>query len=305
LLGGLPYEPDITLARRNFSAITGKVAPEHYSGIHELSRCDGILFRALVQESLAPVSIIHGYNGYKTESGLRHAFADICEKKGIDAIGSIPSLVISNQYCLVKGNGVPFLGLNATAKDEWVVVFSARHNSVKLILEVIWSKISCHFDKKMPWNDGLYMDSGKPLLRAKAGQVEDKFALVCWFEQNKEEKHLKRDDDNVWEPASLGKAEMLAINIMVGRGGYLPLDEALNEYLVDTHQATLNDVSQNLIMTRLFMQDGNHIRPIYNQTHIVTLDDDTGYASSERDRFDLWCDQNEIPRHYTNIILWD
>lgn len=65
------YEPDITSARRHFSQITGKIAPENYSGIHGLSESDGILFYCLVQESLAPVTIIQGYDGYKTERGLR------------------------------------------------------------------------------------------------------------------------------------------------------------------------------------------------------------------------------------------
>lgn len=147
------YEPNIAPARRHFSQITGKIAPENYSGIHGLSKSDGILFYSLVQESLAPVSIIHGYDGYKTEKGLRTAFVDILEEKknengaGI-GIPSIPSLVVSNQFCLVKGNGVPFIAIKD--EDEWVSVFSTCHNSAKLILELIWSKISSRFDIQMP-----------------------------------------------------------------------------------------------------------------------------------------------------------
>lgn len=299
------YEPDITSARRHFSQITGKVAPECYSGIRGLSESDGILFYCLVQESLAPVSIIHGYDGYKTESGLRNAFVGILEenKNETDAgigIPSIPSLVTSNQFCLVKGNGAPFLPIKD--KDEWVAVFSTRHNSAKLILELIWSKISCHFDMKMPWNDGLHMDNIEPLLVAKAVRVGDK---AGWMYNSFEfkERHLKRDDNNVWVPAPLGKAEMSAINLMAMRGGYLPLDKGMNEYLIGEHQATIAEVSKNLILTRLFMKDGEYIRPIYDQTHIVTLDDNTGYASSERDRLDLWCDQNGVPQHYLNIVF--
>lgn len=298
------YEPDITSARRRFSQITGKIAPERYSGIHGLSESDGILFYSLVQESLAPVSIIHGYDGYKTESGLRKAFIDILEEnKEVGSgfgIPSIPSLVTSNQYCLVKGNGVPFLAIKDI--DEWVAVFSTCHNSAKLILELIWAKISCHFDIKMPWNDGLHMDSIEPLLIAKAVRIEDK---AGWMYNTIEfkEKRLKRDDDNVWEPAPLGKSEISAINIMAMRGGYLPLDEGMNEYLEREHNTTADKVGRNLIITRLFMKDGEYIRPIHTHTHIVTLDDNSGYASSERDRFDLWCDQNGIPPHYLNIVF--
>lgn len=298
------YEPDITSARRHFAQITGKIAPERYSGIHGLSESDGILFYCLVQESLAPVTIIHGYDGYKTESGLRKVFVDILEEKKAAGAGfgipSIPSLVTSNQHCLVKGNGVPFLAIND--KDGWVAVFSTRHNSAKLILELIWSKISCHFGIEMPWNDGLHMDSIEPLLIAKAVRVGDE---VGWMYNSVEfkEKRLKRDDDNTWEPAFLGEAEISAINIMAARGGYLPLDEGMNEYLTSKHDVTVVEVGQNLIATRLFMRDGEYIRPILTHTHVVTLDDDTGYASSERDRLDLWCDKNGIPPYYLNLLF--
>lgn len=300
------YEPDITPARRHFSQITGKIAPEHYSGIHGLSESDGILFYCLVQESLAPVSIIHGYDGYKTEAGLRSAFIDILkEKKDTGAgfgIPSIPSLVTSNQHCLVKGNGVPFLAIKN--EDEWVAVFSTRHNSAKLILELIWSKISCHLDINMPWNDGLHMDNIEPLLVAKAVRVED---TAGWMYNSIEfkENRLKRDDDNLWEPAALGEAEISAIHIMAMHGGYLSLDEGLNEYLKSKHHTTVEEVSKNLVITRLFMKDGQYIRPIHSHTHVVTLDDNTGYASSERDRFDLWCDQNGIPPHYINLVFME
>ena len=297
------YEPDITSARRHFAQITGKTAPERYSGIHGLSESDGILFYCLVQESLVPVTIIHGYDGYKTESGLRKVFVDILEEKEAGSgfgIPSIPSLVTSNQHCLVKGNGVPFLAIKD--EDKWVAVFSTRHNSAKLILELIWSKISCHFDIKMPWNDGLHMDSIEPLLIAKAVRIGDE---AGWMYNSVEfkEKRLKRDDDNIWEPAILGKAEISAINIMAMRGGYLPLDEGMNEYLTSEHGVTAVEVGQNLIATRLFMRDGEYIRPILSHTHVVTLGDNTGYASSERDRLDLWCDRNGIQPHYLNLLF--
>lgn len=299
------YEPDINSARRHFAQITGKIAPQHYSGIHGLSESEGILFYCLVQESLAPVSIIQGYDGYKTESGLRTAFVDILEEKkeeddaGI-GIPSIPSLVTSNQYCLVKGNGVPFLAIKD--QDEWVSVFSTCHNSAKLILELIWSKISAYFDMEMPWNDGLHMDNIEPLLIAKAVEVGDK---AGWMYNTIEfkEKLLKRGDDNAWEPAHIGEAEVSAINIMAMRGGYLPLDDGMDEYLKNNHDTSLDEVIKNLILTRLFMKDGDYIRPIKAHTHIVTMDDNSGYVCSEKDRFDLWCAEKGVAPHYINLVF--
>ncbi|MCQ2037310.1 MULTISPECIES: DUF6602 domain-containing protein [Stutzerimonas stutzeri subgroup] len=298
------YKPDITNARRRFSQLTGKVAPEEYLDIHHLSKADGILFYALVQESLSPITIIHGYEGYKTESGLRSAFLDILEEAWKNGAGwgipSIPTLVTSNNFCLVKGSGIPFLVVQN--KNEWVSVFSTRHNSAKLILELIWSKIGEYFNAKMPWNDGLHMDSVQPLLIAEAREVDE---AAGWAYRTVEfnEKHMVRGDDNLWSPSRLGKAELSAINIMAAQGGYLPLDNGMNEYLTKNHDLTVAQVSDALILTRQFMRDGEFIRPTYPRTYVITNDDETGFVASEIERFDLWCAENGIEPNYMSIYF--
>lgn len=298
------YRPDITNARRRFSQLTGKVGPEEYLDIHKLSKADGILFYALVQESLSPISIIHGYEGYKTESGLRTAFLDILEDawKSGDGWGvpSIPTLVTSNNFCLVKGGGNPFLAVQN--KNEWVSVFSTRHNSAKLILELIWSKIGEYFNAKMPWDDGLHMDSVQPLLIAEAKEVGEAAGWVYRTVEFKE-KHMVRGDDDFWAPSKIGKPEMSAINIMAMRGGYLPLDDGMSEYLSRNHGVTIEQLTEALVITRQFMRDDGYIRPIHPQTYVITNDDETGFVASEIERFDLWCAENEIEPHYMSIVF--
>jgi hypothetical protein len=293
------FEPDISLAKKNFSEITGKIAPKNYIGIHNLSKSEGILFYTLVQECLAPVTIIQGYQGYKTEKGLRTAFIDIIEekiKKGASGLGvpSIPTLVTSNQFCIVKCNGLPFLTIKD--KDSWVAVSSTRYNFAKMILELIWSKISFYFGALMPWNDGLDMDNLQPLLVAIPQETSE---ATGWLYKTLEfnEKYLKRNDDNSWQPAKLGKAEIAVINIMAMQGGYLPLDDGMREYLKKDYNVTLDEVSENLLLSREFMKDGKYIRPINPLTHIITNDDGTGFVASEKERFDLWCTSN----HYCPV----
>lgn len=298
------YRPDITNARRRFSQLTGKEGPEEYLGIHRLSKADGILFYALVQESLSPITIIHGYEGYKTEKGLRTAFSDILEEAWESGAGwgvpSIPTLVTSNNFCLVKGSGIPFLVLQN--KNEWVSVFSTRHNSAKLILELIWSKIGEYFNVKMPWEDGLHMDSVQPLLIAEAKETD---AAAGWVYRTQEfaEKHMEREDDNSWSPSAIGKAEISAINIMAMQGGYLHLDEGMNEYLSRKYGVDVEQVAESLIFTRQFMRNDGYIRPIHPRTYVITNDDETGFVASEIERFDLWCAENEIEPHYMSIYF--
>ncbi|WP_432464070.1 DUF6602 domain-containing protein [Agarivorans sp. QJM3NY_33] len=301
------YEPDISIARKHFSQITGKIAPEKYLDIHHLSKSDGILFYALVQESLAPVSIIHGYEGYKSENGLRTAFINILEEKGKDGgqglgVPSLPTLVTSNEYCIVKGNGIPFTVIKD--QDSWVISFSTRHNPAKMILELIWSKIAIFFDVKMPWDDGLHMDNIQPLLLAIPKEIEDRAGWLYKTIEMKE-KDLIRNNDNVWAPYTIGTAEMSAINIMAMQGGYLPLDEGMQDHLQNNENSSLEHVIGSLTNSREFMIDGDYLRPINGLTLVITNDDGTGFVSSEREKFDLWCEENKIRPTYMNMIFME
>ncbi|MDY3695767.1 MAG: DUF6602 domain-containing protein [Proteus mirabilis] len=302
------YEPDITYACDTYSRITGKMAPKHYSEINNLPLSDALLFYCLVQDSLAPLSIIHGYGGYKTESGLRKAFIDILEgKKKLGkgfAIPSFPSLVTSNQYCLLKGNGFPFLFMNG--KGAWVSTVSMRYNVAKVILEIIWSKISRRFNIEWSWDDGLYMDNAHPLLIAEP--IQDGSDVGWNFNSiEPKDKFLQRKDDKEWEPSRLNKAELSIINLIAAYGGVLYIDDDLNEYTKKNFHMTADEICEKLIFTRLFMKsyDGTYIRPINMSTYILTLDSDTGYASFERERFDLWCEKENLKPSYLSLIFYE
>lgn len=117
------------------------------------------------------------------------------------------------------------------------------------------------------------------------------------------EKNLKRDEQVSWEPAIIGPAEVSAINIMFVKGGYLPLDSAMNNYLKKEHGKTLDQVIEKLLETRAFAREDEYLRPVAKFTHILTGEDGGGYISNERDRFDAWCEKNSIQPHYINMIF--
>ncbi|MGK7286354.1 DUF6602 domain-containing protein [Buttiauxella agrestis] len=154
------HNPNISQAAIHFSQITGKEAPSKYSEIDTLAPEDAIVFYTLMQELIAPLSIIHGYGGYKTEEGLRNAFVEILDeniKTGKTGYGipSLPSLITANDFSLIKAGGVPWIVNNGN--NDWVPIVSCRHNPALSVLELVWSKISSYFSIKMPWDDGVYM----------------------------------------------------------------------------------------------------------------------------------------------------
>lgn len=299
------FEPEITHARKSFAQVTGKMAPERYLDLLHIPQEDAMLFYTLVQEQHAPVSIVHGYGGYRTEEGFRTAFIDIIEERvkvkgqGL-GVPSLPNLVTSNDFCLIKGSGHPYLAIREDY--AWVVISSTRHNPARVILEIVWAKIDSHFNTRMPYGDDLSIETVAPLLIAKPKRVGEQIGWMYHSIEYKE-KSLIRESESSWEPESIGPAEMSAVNIMAMRGGYLELDKGLDDYLMKSHCCSLTQVVENLIKTRLFALDDRYLRPLSEVTHVLTNDDDSGYVAVDLNRFDAWCQTHGKDPYYLNIIF--
>lgn len=286
------YEPNLTAPSKLFSQITGKPAPEKYHNIHDLEPEDGILFYALVQECHAPASIIHGYGGYKTESGLRKAFVDIlAEEKDSNGIGfgipSFPTLVTANNFCLVKNNGFPYMAIQGAS--NWVAVSSTRHNPAYMILEIIWSKISLYFDVSMPWKVTLETENLSPLLTANGRKDGEQ---VGWWYRAIEpsEKLLKREAKVAWEPSFLSQAAVTLTSLMLFRGGQIDVAES-SGWLEGKFGKTFDEVTEELLSSGYFMNDNGLFRPIETVSYIATFDDDSGVIATDREMLELWLDE--------------
>lgn len=288
------YEPNLQAPAKLFSQITGKPAPEKYHQIHDLEPEDGILFYALVQECYAPASIIHGYGGYKTESGFRKAFIDIiAEEKDANGIGfgipSFPTLVTANNFCLVKNNGFPYVALQGA--NNWVAVSSTRHNPAYMMLEIIWSKISLYFDVAMPWNDTLETENLSPLLTA-IGHREGN-NVGWWYRTNEPtEKFLEREAKVEWEPSTLSQAAITLTNLMIFRGGQFDIAEG-SGWLEETFGTSFDNVTEELLSSGYFMNDNDLIRPIESVSYIATFDDNSGVIATDREKLELWLKKQE------------
>lgn len=288
------YEPRLDAPAKLFSRITGKPAPEKYHEIHALTPEDGILFYALVQECYAPVSIIHGYGGYKTESGLRKAFVDILSyEKDSNGIGfgipSLPTLVTANNFCLLKNNGFPYMAIRGA--NNWVAVSSTRHNPAYMMLEIIWSKISLYFDVAMPWKDTLETENLSHLLTA-VGRKEGE-QVGWWYRTNEpSEKLLKREAKIEWEPSPLSQAAITLTNLMLLRGGQFDVAES-SEWLEEKFGATFDEVTEELLSSGYFMDDNGLIRPIETVSYIATADDNSGVVATDRNMLELWLEKQE------------
>jgi hypothetical protein len=300
------FEPDIEAARIHFSQITGKEAPKSYRQINSLSKSDGILFYSLVQEILAPLSIIHGYGGYSTESGMRNAFLDILLEKGEvtgDGLGvpSLPALVTTNGFSIVKGNGVPFIAINEDRK--WAALLSLNRNAARIMLEVIWSKVSLYFDVKMPWGEDSNVEVPVPLMFAVPTETEDAAGWMYHPVRLKESELRSRKDVQQWQPVKIDPVMSSVVYSMLGYGGYIHLDNICE--IAVNNSVPEDELLKQIMNTLLFKQVGDHIRPISSILHMVSDSGNQDFISSSKDRLDTWCDRHDISKSYINLIIVD
>lgn len=275
-----------------YSFITGKKYPENEKDIEALSESERDIYVSVLKEQISPLFIIHGYNGIKTERGLRGAFCDLIEeflqdKQDKVKVNSLPNLITSNELSLVKSNGVPFL---SSCEDEWVIYTSARYNVARLMIDMIWSKISIYFNVSMPFHDELYQENLDPLLKVNISEENGKVFWGYSMFRNLV-KGKDRDDDCSWVPYKISKAAVFVVSVMSLRGGYLSNDDYSDGSIENMFGVKFSSVIDELMNSKLFMRDGECIRQISTLLHIADLDEEGGYISNDMHKLRLWCEK--------------
>lgn len=302
------FQPNVFLAGHHFSQITGRKAPGSYNDLKRFDVKDQILMYTLIQEIYAPATIIQGYGGYETEYGLRTAFIDSLEELYAEygngaglGVPGLPSLITSNNFSLVKGCGLPFIMTNQ--EREWVVIGSTRFKSIRMMMELIWSKISIFCDSQLPWGDGVSMENVSPLMLAipaeHNGQIGWRYPTIEY-----KEKTLERAEHIEWEPNAITNNEYDMFIQLMCDGGMLKINEDLCEVL-DCTIDEAKEMASNLTKTMEFVLDGDLLEPIKKVIFVIKNDTDGAYLSSNRERFDAWCHKKGIePGYITLIVTW-
>ncbi|MFP1809832.1 DUF6602 domain-containing protein [Lonsdalea quercina] len=321
-MDAMELRPNIDVASEIFSKLTGVSGPSNYDEIFSLDDENKVLFYSLVIEQLAPVTIIHGYGGYKSEKGLRDVFLDyldedsyiknLTQKKKkekeknensitmIRGINSFPTLITANEFSLVKTNGLPYSFSKERNKNDWAVIASGRDNQLGIMLELIWSKISIHFDISMPWGKDDHIEGLAPLLYAK---VVKKDELLGWYYRSFElsAKKLKSFLPSKYEPLRVSNGAIHLIRkLPLMPDGYTINDE--NRDVFDKKGFDLDGVVEELISTSYFALNGSNLLTIHYTTYVCDFDE-YGFIDSQFQRLKSWCDNNEMNTWLIRCII--
>lgn len=290
--------PDCSDAHRNFSQITGKIATDEWQKLDYSPVTDAMMMSILTLELQFPVKIIHGYGGYKTESGLRNAFLDFLEasdpKKEILGINALPNLITSEKFSLYKTTGLPFVP--ELTDGYWPIMASSRGNVVELMIEVIWSKISKFCNVKMPWGEDLDIDTSAVLLLAEAiFDAESESGGWKFHTREPNEASLeKARSSSEWKPAFFSE-ELSTLLMHLQWNSHLDKQSDFFKSVAVEADISEEELRDTLLKTKIMAEENDrYIRFILPVVHMVFLDDGGMIASDDNDRLDAWLSKNDM-----------
>ncbi len=186
---------------RSFERITKKEAPSA-NELHLLNHHEYGVYQSLACDQLSPVRIVLGYEGYKSEHGLRKGFIQHYSKMKKFRAFKIPSLIISNNYVIIKTNGYPYYITHSTP-DEWIVAASSFCNPLLFMLEIIFHKIEQMYHIDINLDEVALNENTEPLFTI--AKKENKWDA---YEIDYSHNYLKnRESHVIWEPVKINEEE--------------------------------------------------------------------------------------------------
>lgn len=303
------YEPNIEYAAKSFAQITGLAEPNRYSDMHRMKKEDAVIFYTLVQDMYSPIKIIHGYGGYKTEFGLRKVFLDFFENKQRKhgfGTSSMPNLISSQNYSIVKTTGMPFKS-PIFESGYWPIIASSRDNVVYLMVEIIWTKISIFCDVSMPWGDDIDAEVMAPLLLGRhvcdTTNGEEGWLYTATETKESDLKSIERQVD--WEPV-IAPLVVKEVAQAIGMYGQIKADSDAFNYYVDKWHLNEKVLVDQLIGTNLFSIDPfGWITFIGKALHLVEIDQDKYAFSDNVQRLRKWCEVKSVTPTLISFINTD
>jgi hypothetical protein len=287
---------EIAFACKIFAKLTGYNLP--VSDIHLLPTPLQIIFSAMVRESLYPVRVIWGYDGYRTEEGLRQGaerlFFGQGESVGSKGFLSFPSLVTCGSLSLVKLNGFPYFNPHADFQDTWDVMGSSSENPTKILLEQVWTKISSEANLRLPLDDTLHQEALALLFRFEYVDKMVNGQRIYGFEgrsfANFPMNKKAADTPSTWSPEA-GDDLQVRVLLEAVEIGFLDLNDDWFKELCAQYGANPEDVLLKFVRHRTMAwvnAERTRAEPIEPENRIVLMPDGSVAISDNPYLLDLW-----------------
>ncbi|CAO5682130.1 MAG: hypothetical protein HEEMFOPI_01599 [Holosporales bacterium] len=257
------------LFNKAYTSIMGKHAPERKDVGDSLSH-ENIMYHFLSLEAVLPLRVIIGYNGYKTESGFRTSFLDILNdyvgKKGMSPL-QLPSLVISDNYSIVKLSGMPFAP--STLFSKWMLLGSSKSSGIENLIELIWTRLNFYFDIPAEvFGEDLKLPIVAPLLSAFFVEEKKGWEYNAIELTDSQLKNVMNKAEPEWFPPEISVAESEFLRVVVSKERVHYKDKSL-KMIANSHNTQISELFKSLNGKRLVYKADGQIRLLAQQLSII------------------------------------
>ncbi|RWU10655.1 DUF6602 domain-containing protein [Pedobacter chitinilyticus] len=284
------------------SLVFGNKLRKHFSSVTR----EGV-FYALKWEAVLPARILLGYNGYKTEGGLRNVFCGFLKPDGKSAEtrvwGSsplhLPNLIVCGDTSIIKNNGLPYI-LPMT-EDQWIVYTSTFGNPMMHLIEVIWSRM-CYMYGLNPeiFGEDLTVKGVNTFISTNVVNINGQRSWNFHYYSVPKQRLSKVSADRDWAPVKLDREQFRVIGYLC-ENGRLQVNR-INACLRD-YNLKVDEVSfvKDLTATGLvYLIDHQVIALATIRCQTVTTKDGFFCADNNTGRLSRWVAKNypELARYY-------
>lgn len=258
----------------------------------ELSENEEGIYHALWADTILPVRIIWGYNGFSSEYKFRDSFYNyLFNKRSTDPDNMIagfgphnfPNLIICGKYAMLKNNAMPFVA-PVQSDNWWPFYVSSSHNPAYFFLETIWTRLSYRYELSSDiFGEDLKME---PATRFLDCRVQTLGELKGWEYNSRliSDKELKANTEALqWQPVTLDRTQYVIIEQLCNRGEInLDSDKDLERFVIEGNYLSLADFLSKLMATGLVYIENKKLKLLTDQCQCVMLPDGRSVAGENK-----------------------
>ena len=218
-------------AAQEYTCLFGEEAPRHEEEFRRLSFHKRAIYKTLIRESFTPARIAIGYNGYKSEEGLRRSIKNLYEKKALVkgyGVTNMPNLIISDGYSIVKTTGFPYKGYWHDERG-WGWLASSSSNPILLMLEILYYRIELALNTTIDRGADDNEEILYSLATASPVEMEQGFAWNYQINMSALPKNEVRNAE--WTPLAISIDQKDLVTLLHEHGKLLTNDSILIDFM--------------------------------------------------------------------------
>jgi hypothetical protein len=203
--------------------------------------------------------------------------------------GSFPQLMIGGEFALVKTNGLPYVG--PLLDGMWPLLASTSHNPVRLLLELVFTKLDCLYSTNLALDDSNEQEAMSCCLRARAVKRDGAQGWEYMYDELSSCTLKGRGPSYQWHPSELTSAQFVIVNRLCA-GHEISIDDPDFSTFAGEQPGGREAFVNSLLETRLIAVDGQRLGlTTVNCIAMITPDGKFVAGENNAGQMETWLEQ--------------